>query len=285
MIGCDRGVDVPYVGHGEDARDAGQAAQGVHHPFCLYIEHDDLSGIHVRGVKPVRATIEALVVEPDRRTGYGDLGDGLQRGCIPHATEFARTAPARGGGIEQTALHNHLLHESPRILYLHVAGRGAPAKLAAAVHAALLVTGMPLSSGAPRTLGLALDTAQIAQAIGVHGKANGGVYQMSVPRGERITMDGTEVPPSMGVATAINCQPTTMGNAAITGDFALIAPELNPVIRTLEVHGIAITAVHSHMLNDVPHLFFLHYWATGDASKLAHGLRAALDLMNVKKPT
>jgi len=194
-------------------------------------------------------------------------------------------AKLQEGGIEQTALHNHLLHESPHVMYMHIGGHGPPAKLAAAVHAGLALTGTPLGAApaAPPAASPGIDTAQIGQILGFHGRVNGGVYQVGVPRAETITADGVEVPPSMGLATAINFQPTGGGKAAITGDFVLIGDEVNPVIRALHDNGIAITALHSHMLTDSPHLFFMHYWANDDALKLAHGLRAALDKMNLKK--
>ena len=188
------------------------------------------------------------------------------------------------GGIEQTALHNHLLHESPRVMYMHIGGRGTPTRLAVAVHAALAVTATPFGAPSPTPVGsLGIDTAQIVQILGYHGKTNGGVYQVGVPRAEKITADGIDVPPSMGLATAINFQPTSGGKAAITGDFVLTGNEVNPVIRALRDNGIAVTALHSHMLTDNPRLFFMHYWANDDALKLAHGLRTALDKMNVKK--
>jgi len=194
------------------------------------------------------------------------------------------------GGIEQTALHNHLLQESPHVMYMHVAGRGTPARLAGAIHAALGLTGTPLGTppaappAATPEATLGIDTAQIGAILGYHGKVNGGVYQVGVPRAEVVTADGMVVPPSMGVATAINFQATGGGNAAITGDFVLLGTDVNPVIRALRSSGIAITALHSHMLTETPHLFFVHYWANDDALKLARGLRAALDKMNVKKP-
>jgi len=188
-------------------------------------------------------------------------------------------------GIEQTALHNHLQHESPHIMYLHIVGRGDPVMLAAAVHSALTLTKTPFgtSATAAPAAPFGLDTAQIAQTLGYHGKVNGGVYQVGVARAESIAVDGIAIPPSMGLATAINFQPTGKGKAAITGDFVLIGSEVNPVIRALRDNSIAVTAVHSHMLMDSPHLFFMHYWANDDAAKLAHGLRAALDKMNVKR--
>jgi len=188
----------------------------------------------------------------------------------------------RRGGIEQTALHNHLLSESPHVVYLHIDGRGRPVALATAVHEALGFTRTPppVTSPAPP---LGLDTVQIAQVLGAHGKANGGVYQLSIPRADRVTLDSMEVPPAMGVATAINIQATGTTTAAATGDFVLIASEVNPVLRVLRANGIAVTALHSHMLNETPRLFFMHFWGQGDAVKLARGLRAALDEMNIKR--
>jgi hypothetical protein len=119
--------------------------------------------------------------------------------------------------------------------------------------------------------------------MGQSGKANGGVYQFSIARAEKIMDNDMEVPPSMGVAHAINFQPTGGGKAAITGDFVLIAGEVNPVIRALRENGIEVNAVHSHMLGETPRLFFMHFWADDDALKLAHGIRAALDKTNVSK--
>ena len=180
------------------------------------------------------------------------------------------------GGVEQTALHNHLL--AP-VMYLHIAAHGDPATIATTIRSALGATKTPLGTPvAPAAASAAdLDTAGIARALGHRGKLNGVVYQVSVPRSERITDGGHEVPPAMGVATAINFQPTGGGKAAVTGDFVLRAREVNPVIRALEAHGIQVEAVHSHMLFESPRLFFLHYWANDDAVTLARGLRAALD--------
>jgi hypothetical protein len=190
------------------------------------------------------------------------------------------------GGVQPTALHNHLLHESPHVLYMHIMGRGAPAKLGAAIRAALALTKTPLGtpSPAPAAAGpFGLDTAQIAQALGYHGKVNGGVYQVGVPRADTVRMDGIAVPPSMGLATAINFQPTGGGRAAVTGDFVMVAGEVGPVMQTLRATGIEVTALHSHMLGETPHLFFMHFWANDDALKLARGLRGALSTMTVRK--
>jgi hypothetical protein len=189
------------------------------------------------------------------------------------------------GGVEATALHNHVLHESPRVMYMHIHAMGDSVKIAKAIHDALALTKTPFTAPAAATPNqeLGIDTKQIDQIIGSSGKVNGGVYQFSIARMEKITDNGMEIPPAMGVAHAINFQPTGGGKAAITGDFVLLGSEVNPVIQALRQNGIAVTGVHSHMLNEEPRLFFMHFWANDDALKLARGLRAALDKTNSKK--
>ncbi len=189
-------------------------------------------------------------------------------------------------GVSETALHNHLLQESPRLMYLHVEASGNPVKIAEALHAALALTRTPTAKpagGAPEA-SFALDTARIASILGRHGQVNGGVYQVGVPRATPVRMEGMEVPPSMGVATAINFQPTGRGKAAITGDFVLAADEVNPVLEALRGARIEVTALHSHMLTEEPRLLFMHFWAHDDALRLARGLRAALDRTNSRPP-
>lgn len=184
-------------------------------------------------------------------------------------------------GLEITAIHNHLLRASPATFYMHVAGHGDPVKLAAAIHDALAESKTPLTVAAPASPPPAvdLDTAKLDQIIGSKGQANGGVYQFNVKRRDPITQDGMPLTPvaPMGVAIGINFQPTGGGKAAITGDFVLTGNEVNPVILALRTHGIEVTALHSHMLDEQPRLFFMHFWANDDAVKLAEGLRAALD--------
>lgn len=184
-------------------------------------------------------------------------------------------------GLEITAVHNHLLRASPATFYMHVAGHGDPVKLASAIHDALAESKTPLTLPAPANSppAIDLDTAKLDQIIGVKGQANGGVYQFNVKRRDPITEDGMLLTPvaAMGVAIAINFQPTGAGRAAITGDFVLTSDEVNPVILALRTHGIEVTALHSHMLDEQPRLFFMHFWANDDAVKLAEGLRAALD--------
>jgi Domain of Unknown Function (DUF1259) len=188
-------------------------------------------------------------------------------------------------GIEITALHNHLLRAEPATMYMHVDGHGDPVKLAAALHAALVLSKTPLgAASAPAgAQTVDLDTAALDKVLGHAGKANGGVYQFTIPRAETLKDGGMAIPVTMGTGIAINFQPTGGGKAAITGDFVLIASEVNPVLRTLRENGIEVTAVHNHMLDDQPRLFFMHFWANDDAAKLARGLRAALDKMNLAK--
>jgi Domain of Unknown Function (DUF1259) len=190
-------------------------------------------------------------------------------------------------GLEITAVHNHLLRATPATFYMHVGGHGDPVKLATAIHDALAATKTPLQPPAApaQPPAIDLDTAQLDQIIGAKGQANGGVYQFGVPRRDPVTMDGMPIAPPgpMGLATGIGFQPTGGGKAAITGDFVMVASEVNPVIKALRDNGIEITALHSHMLDEQPRLFFMHFWANDDAVKLAKGLRLGLDAMaNVK---
>jgi len=185
------------------------------------------------------------------------------------------------GGIEITAVHNHLLRASPATFYMHVGGHGDPAGMAGVIRDALGASKTPLE--APAAAGPApaidLDTSELDQIIGVKGRVNGGVYAFNVPRREPIKEGDMVMAPAgpLGVGIAIGFQPTGGGKAAVTGDFVLTDDEVNPVIKALRTNGIEVTALHSHMLNEQPRLFFMHFWANDDALKLARGLRAALD--------
>jgi hypothetical protein len=184
-------------------------------------------------------------------------------------------------GLEITAVHNHLLRANPATFYMHVAGHGDPVKIATAVHDALAESKTPLTVAAPSSPPppVDLDTAQLDVIMGVKGKDNGGIYAYTVQRRDPIKENDMLLTPvgPLGLATAINFQPTGGGKAAITGDFVLAGEEVNPVINALRSNGIEVTALHSHMLDEQPRLFFMHFWANDDAIKLARGLRAALD--------
>jgi hypothetical protein len=190
------------------------------------------------------------------------------------------------GEIEIAAVHNHLIGESPHVVYMHIASHGDAVKMAHTIRDAIALTKTPGADAvappaAPEPLGI--DQKAVEAALGFSGKVNGGILQFGVPRAESVTEAAMVVPPAMGIATAINFQPTGGGKAAITGDFVLLGKEVNPVMKALRDNGIEVTALHSHMLMEEPRLFFMHFWANDDAVKLAKGLHAALDLTNSKK--
>ncbi len=186
-------------------------------------------------------------------------------------------------GIEITALHNHILNEVPVVMYLHFSGNGDPRKLADAMRTALSATGTPMEPQQPSiSQAAAIDWAKVENIFAKAGQKKGNLLQLSFPRKETITEHGMEIPSYMGMATGINIQ--VVGNrAATTGDFVLLADEVNPVVKALTGHNIAVTAIHSHMLHESPRLFFLHFWGYDEPEKLAGGLKAALDKTNSRK--
>lgn len=189
-------------------------------------------------------------------------------------------------GLEITALHNHLLRSEPPTMYMHVGGQGDPIKLATALHEALALSktpmGVPTSAATPPPSDF--DTAAIEKTLGYKGKANGSVHQFSISRAEPVIDDGMEIPASMGSAIGINFEDAGEGKVAATGDLVLSADEVNPVILALRSNGIEVTALHNHMLDDEPRMFFMHFWGDDDPQTVAKGLRAALDKMNIAAP-
>ena len=186
-------------------------------------------------------------------------------------------------GLTITALHNHLLRSAPGTMYMHIHGHGDPARIAAAIRSALERTRTPLAQPAVASSApMPLDIAALDRILGASGKANGGVLQYSIPRRETINDSGMEVPASMGLGTVINLQPTSGDRAVATGDFVLTAAEVTPVLRALRESGIDVTALHNHLGQEEPRLFFMHFWGNGPAVTLLSGLRQALDLTAVK---
>ena len=184
--------------------------------------------------------------------------------------------------LEVTALHNHLVGESPTIKYAHFSGKGDAVKLAEAIKAVLSITGTPLSAPVASNATNAPDWSKVEAVLGNTGKHNGLLLQYGFPRLEKLTESNMEMPAYMGMATAVNFYMD--GNrAAITGDFVLLAEEVNQVLKALTENGISVTAIHNHMLYDNPKLFMMHFWAVDDPEKLAKGLKAALDKTNSKR--
>ena len=235
----------------------------------------------------LQVTLDGVAIKPALALsgwlGFEPMQDGtLVMGDLVLTETEVNPVMARllQSGIEITAVHNHLMHTSPATFYMHIYGHGEPVAMAAAIRAALAESATPF--GAPATppvqaAQIELDTDKLDAAIGVKGKVNGGVYQFSVPRKDPITENGMPVPPAMGTATVINFEPTGGGKAAIAGDFVVTADEVNPMIGALRANGIEVTAIHSHMLDEQPRLFFVHFWANDDAIKLANGLKGALE--------
>jgi hypothetical protein len=259
------------------SRAIGRTGQMQGDVYRISLPRTDLD-VTVNGVK-LRAGFALGSWVAFRSTGSDAIVDGdlvlLEREVDPAVSRLF------AGGLDITALHNHILNETPRVMYLHIWGRGDAARLAAGIRSALEATATPLGEppAAPPSEDAGFDAAVIQQRLGVKGAVRGGVLSVSVPRPEKITMMGAEMPPAMGMATGFNFQSAGDGNVAATGDFVLAADEVNKVARALSSHGIGVRALHNHMIHGSPELYFMHFWATGAPATVADGLRAALDVM------
>jgi len=190
----------------------------------------------------------------------------------------------RAAGFEITAVHNHLIDETPPVIYMHYMGHGRASELAASLRKALASSKTPLEKPAAtaedRTPPAWVKT--IEDSVGRKGAYKGGVLSYGIPRKDAIMMQGMPVEPAAGVAEAINFEAADSGNVATTGDFVLTAEEVNPVISELQAHHILVTALHSHMLTEQPRLFFMHFWAVGSTESVGAGIAAALKHVSTK---
>jgi hypothetical protein len=231
----------------------------------------DLAGVRIKPALALGSWVAFKSMGAGRAMAMGDL-------VLTEAEVQPVITSLELNGVRESAVHNHLLGESPRIVYVHIGAEGDPVAIATTIRAALALTQTPpAAAAASTTASIDLDTALIHRTLGYAGKVNGGVYQISVPRPHQITMNHQVIPPSMGVATAINFQPTGAGRAAITGDFVMEGGEVSRIIPTLRANGITVTALHSHMIGESPRLYFMHFWANDDAAKLAAAARQALN--------
>ncbi|HEY2766025.1 MAG TPA: DUF1259 domain-containing protein [Pseudonocardiaceae bacterium] len=198
--------------------------------------------------------------------------------------ELAKVTDAlQAHGIAQTALHKHLLEQTPSVWWTHIHAMGDPAQLAQGLRAALDATAIPPAAAPPaQQPPIDLDTAAIDTALGRKGTADNGIYKFTLARQDTITDDGLVVPPTFGVTTGINFQPVGGGKAAINGDFVMTAPEVQKMIQALRAGPITIVEVHNHSLTDQPRLFYAHFWAVDNAVTLAKALRPALNATNLK---
>jgi LysM repeat protein len=231
----------------------------------------------------LKVKIDDIIIEPDLAltswVAFNQLGDhSMMMGdlvLLENEVDPVMSSLIENG-IEVTGLHNHLLHESPRIMYLHIKGEGDPIKLAQSVRNALSLTTTPFNIKKQQPPSQ-IDWKVIEDILGGKGSHKGKVVQLSVPRIIPISENVYKLPPAMGISHGINFQ--SVGNkVATTGDFVLLANEVNPVISILRKNNIAVTAIHDHMLTEVPRLFFMHFWAVDKPEKLAQAFKAVLDL-------
>lgn len=209
-----------------------------------------------------------------RREGNSVTTDG---DLVLTPDELAKVvADLRDAGLTVSAIHNHLAGEEPEVMYVHFFGNGTAQSLATALHKALAETKTPQGAATkPEPQPLA-DQSAIETILGKKGTVNGKVLALSFPRPHPIRMDGHELDPAMGMATAINFQPSPQGVAA-TGDFVLRESETQAVLSALSAAHIRVTAMHNHLLEDDPRMVFIHFWAEGKAEQVARGLQSALD--------
>jgi hypothetical protein len=193
-------------------------------------------------------------------------------------------AKLRSSGFEISAVHNHLMEETPKVLYMHYMGHGPATQLATSLRAALSVSKTPVDKPAATAEEPAPPAwvKTVEDAVGRKGTYKGGVLSYGVPRSDTITMAGMTITPTAGVGEAINFQVADSGNVATTGDFVLTADEVNPVISALQEHSIQVTALHSHMLTEQPRLFFMHFWCVGGPESVGAGIKAALSKVQTK---
>lgn len=270
--------------YSRDAIETAMGAKGAELPdgvLMIGLYRDDLQ---VRVGNVTLAQAMAL----DSWIAFADMGHGaMMMGDIVLTSDEMGAVQdhLQRDGINITAIHNTLIGETPQVYDLHIGGEGDPVQMAGAVRSALDYARVPYHGSAndgdsTTSRPYSLDSAGIDRIIGTSGTPEDGVMVYRAPRAEKITENGMEMPASFDVATVLKFQPLPENRAAIAGEFVLISPEVNPVIRALNNNGILVTATHTHMLDEEPRLFYLHFWATGDQAKLARGLREALDRTN-----
>lgn len=234
----------------------------------------------------LRVTVDGIPAEPGlalgswagfQKTGTGDDAVTMGDLVLLESEVEAVIDTLVSGGFEILAIHNHLIGETPHVVYVHYHGHGDPATLAKTLKTALAKTKTPPPGNAPAKPTAEQDKTfeKLQTALGRKGTMSGRILQVGVPRAEPIRDEGMEIAPAMGMSNSINFQ-TVGSRIATTGDFVLIADEVNPVLRELRAHGIRVTALHSHMLREAPRLFFMHFWGVDSPEKIGQAIQAAL---------
>jgi hypothetical protein len=208
---------------------------------------------------------------PDDATMMGDLV--LQ----PSETKAVLAELARQK-IAVTAIHNHLNGETPEVIYTHYHAMGVATDLAKRIDKVIALTGVPRPVTAAAAGPVTIDTTRIFNALGLRGRAQGNVVTISVVLvNGTVTMDGHTVFPALGYGTPINLQAVSPTRLVATGDFSVTGAQLGRILPALAAHGITATAVHSHLIDESPHIYYAHFWADGTPADVLAGIRAALD--------
>jgi hypothetical protein len=234
----------------------------------------------------LRVTIGDVTIRPSLALGSwaafsGADDDAMVMGDLVLLPEELNPviAKLRSSGFEITAVHNHLMNETPHLIYTHYHGHGNAVELAKSLRAALAESKTPLgkpTATSPATGEPPVFVKTIQDTLGVKGTWAGGVLTFAIPRADTATDGGMTLTAPQGVADSINFQEASPGTVATTGDFVLTANQVNAVISALEEHHIEVTALHSHMLTEQPRLLFMHFWAVGSPESVAQGIKAAL---------
>jgi hypothetical protein len=240
----------------------------------------------------LQVTTDGVVIKPGLSLGgyagfvrYANNETLLMGDLVITEAELPKVTDAlQAHGLAQTALHKHLLQQTPPVWWTHVHGMGDAVQLAQGLKAALDATSIgPATPPPAQQPPVAIDTAGVEQALGRKGTQDGGLLKYSIPRKDTIVEDGHVLPAaSLNLTTVINFQPVGGGRAAINGDFILIASEVQKVIQALRAGNIQIVELHNHGLTEQPRLFYMHYWAVDNAVTLAKALRPALDATNLQ---
>jgi hypothetical protein len=208
---------------------------------------------------------------PDSATAMGDL--------VVTAAELRLVlAELAHQAVEVTAVHNHLAGEEPQVTYIHFHMTGSAARTARALDAALRLTGTPRPVTAAAPAPVTVDSGAVFAALGKQGKAAGAMAQVGfvlVPG--TVIVDGRPVLPALGYASPINVLQVSATRAVATGDFAVTADQLQPLLAALASNGVTATAVHHHLVGEEPKIYFVHFWGDAPLSDLLRALRAALD--------
>jgi hypothetical protein len=191
-------------------------------------------------------------------------------------------------GLAITAIHNHFVRNRPQVMYMHIDGKGSVATLAGNVKAIFdkvkQVRGKDPKEPAADSVVNTLNIQQLDSVIGHRGELSKGVYKYTIGRPDvSLREHGIPVSTFLGFNTWAAWQGTPQ-RAAVAGDFTMLETEVAPVIKALVQHGIEVVAVHNHMVQEEPRIFFLHYWGVGPVDQLVKGFKAALDQTGKGKP-